>query len=140
MTQQAILCVDDEPMILMNLRDQLANHFGEQYDYEFAENAAEAWEVIDEMAEDGIILLAIICDWLMPEVKGDEFLIDVHQQYPSVIKILLTGQADPAAVDRLKKQTQLQAYLVKPWDRKNLLEILELKLRGAHAERFDCVC
>jgi predicted signal transduction protein with EAL and GGDEF domain len=49
MSNSAILCVDDEIIILESLREQLQRHFGDRYLYEVAESVEEAWEVIDEL-------------------------------------------------------------------------------------------
>ena len=42
--------------------------------------------------------IIIVSDWLMPGMKGDEFLIQVHQKFPHIVKVLLTGQADSEAI------------------------------------------
>jgi CheY-like chemotaxis protein len=130
MPKKAILCVDDERIILLSLRDQIKNHFGERYNYEFAESADEALEVIEELHEDGVKILIIVSDWLMPNMKGDEFLIQVHQRFPNIVKVLLTGQADDEAIERTRKYANLHRYLPKPWDEATLLEVLESGLEG----------
>jgi DNA-binding NtrC family response regulator len=89
MANSAILCVDDEMIILESLKEQLQRHFGDQFLYELAEGVDEAWAVIDELYAEGIRLLVIVSDWLMPGVKGDEFLVAVHQRYPSVMTVML---------------------------------------------------
>jgi DNA-binding NtrC family response regulator len=42
----------------------------------------------------------IVSDWLMPGMKGDDFLVEAHKRVPTVVKIMLSGQAEQAAVDR----------------------------------------
>jgi CheY-like chemotaxis protein len=116
----AILCVDDESTILDTLKEQLLRRFGNLYSYELAENAEEAWEVIEELDEDGVPVVVIVSDWLMPGIKGDEFLIQVHQQFPKMIKIMLTGQADPTAIARIQREAVLDAFLQKPWTEEQL--------------------
>jgi CheY-like chemotaxis protein len=133
MAKKAILCVDDERMILSCLRDQLTHHFGNSYTYEFAESGDEALEVIEELNAEGVDILIIVSDWLMPNMKGDEFLIKVHQQFPTIVTVLLTGQADNAAIERAQKYANLHRYLPKPWDKETLIEALESGL-GA----IDC--
>ncbi|MEM6434732.1 MAG: response regulator [Cyanobacteria bacterium P01_D01_bin.115] len=125
----AFLCVDDEIMILETLKEQLQRSFGEQYIYEMAENATEAWEIIDELYEAGIRLLVVVSDWLMPGIKGDEFLIQVHQKFPHIMTILLTGQADEEAIERSKQQAGLHACLRKPWQEAELVEMISHVLR-----------
>ena len=97
MAKPAILCVDDEKMILDSLKTQLKTNFGTRYLYEVAENAADAMEIIDELSEDGMdaIVIVIVSDWLMPGMKGDEFLIRIHEKYPNIVTVLLdTPHAD----------------------------------------------
>ena len=79
MKDKAILCVDDEKVVLDSLRDQLRAHFKDTVILEFAESSDEALEIIEELNEDEIKILLIISDWLMPGMKGDEFLIKIHQ-------------------------------------------------------------
>ncbi|GAA3926786.1 response regulator [Litoribacillus peritrichatus] len=115
MAKEYILCVDDDRTILMSLKAQLRHLFGTAYCYEVAQSAAEAWEIIDEIYDDGDHIAIVISDWLMPEMKGDEFLIGVHQKHPDIVKIMLTGQADPDAVQRTEEQANLECCLSKPW-------------------------
>jgi len=68
---KAILCVDDEILILLSLLRELKSFFGETFVYERATNANQAFKVIDELALEGIKLILIISDWLMPGIKGD---------------------------------------------------------------------
>ena len=124
MSKKAILCVDDEDIILTSLRDQLQSHFGDQYLYEFAENADEALEVIAELDKDGLQILIIVSDWLMPGMKGDEFLIRVHQQYPHIVTVMLTGQANEEAIERTRRDANLHRCLYKPWTEEELIETL----------------
>ena len=124
MPNKAILCVDDERMVLLSLRDQLHRHFGNRYICEFAESGDEALEVIEELNQDGVKILLIVSDWLMPNMKGDEFLIKVHQQFPKILTVLLTGQASEEAIERTQKYANLHRYIPKPWDEKTLIEAL----------------
>lgn len=125
MSDRAILCVDDESIVLLSLRDQISRYFGDRYRYEFAESVDEAWEVMEELNLDAIRVLVIVSDWLMPGVKGDEFLIQVHQRFPNIVTVLLTGQADELAIDRTRKFANLYAYIPKPWDEKILISVIQ---------------
>jgi CheY-like chemotaxis protein len=125
MSKPVILCVDDEVVVLNSLKIQLKNEFGDAYLYEVAESADEALEIIEEIEDENKAIIVIVSDWLMPGIKGDEFLIRVHQQYPNVVKVLLTGQADEAAIERAKTQANLHSCLHKPWDGKDLIETIK---------------
>ncbi|HAO19432.1 MAG: hypothetical protein BWK80_30960 [Desulfobacteraceae bacterium IS3] len=124
MGKKAILCVDDEKMILTCLRDQLRNSFGNKYEYEFAESGDEALEVIEELSENGLEILIIVSDWLMPDMKGDELLVRVHRKFPGIVKVMLTGHANQEAIERAKKEANLHSCLYKPWSEEELIETL----------------
>jgi CheY-like chemotaxis protein len=129
MSKPAILCVDDEKIILTSLTRQLKQVFADNYIYEMAESADEAIEIIEELSNDNINVMVIVSDWLMPGMKGDEFLIRVHQKFPNVVKILLTGQADQTAIERATNEANLHSYLAKPWSEKELIESIESGLK-----------
>jgi DNA-binding NtrC family response regulator len=116
-------------IILESLKEQLQRHFGDQFLYELAEGVDEAWAVIDELYAEGIRLLVIVSDWLMPGVKGDEFLVAVHQRYPSVMTVMLTGQAEETAVERACQEANLFACLRKPWTETELVDVIETALK-----------
>jgi len=124
MNKKVILCVDDEPMILESLEIQLRAHFGDRFLYESAESAKEAIEVIEDLVGNGLRLLVIVSDWLMPGVRGDEFLIEVNERFPGIIKVLLTGQADDAAIQRAWEMAQIHRCLAKPWSPEELFETI----------------
>jgi CheY-like chemotaxis protein len=125
LVSKAILCVDDERIVLVSLRDQISKHFGDRYRYEVAESADEAWEVIEELSDEDIKLLIIVSDWLMPGMRGDEFLMQVHARFPDIVTVLLTGHADEAAIARARQYANLHAYIAKPWTEENLISIIQ---------------
>jgi CheY-like chemotaxis protein len=124
-----ILCVDDEVIVLESLKREIKENFANSFLYEMAENAFDALEIIEELQEDNVGLIIILSDWLMPGMKGDEFLINVHKKYPNIIKILLTGQADDEAITRAKKFANLHRCLHKPWNGKELIETIESSIK-----------
>ncbi|NES70635.1 MAG: response regulator [Okeania sp. SIO2D1] len=128
MCDTAILCVDDEMPILKVLKEQLQRCFGNKYIYEVAQSAEEAWIVIDELEEEDIKILAIVSDWLMPNVKGDVFLTQVHQRFPNIVTVMLTGQADEVAIERARQQANLYACIHKPWTEEQLQQIITTAL------------
>lgn len=132
MSDAAILCVDDEVSVLQALKQQLKRLFGSQYVYEVAESAEEAWDVIDELAQEEIEILIIVSDWLMPNVRGDEFLIQVHERFPKVVTVMLTGQADAEAIDRARQQANLYACIYKPWTDEDLRHVVSAVLTDAN--------
>ncbi|MFM9266938.1 response regulator [Tychonema sp. BBK16] len=128
MSKPVILCVDDERMVLDSLRMQLSTAFGTVYKYEAAEDAYEALDLIEELDYKKISVIVIISDWLMPGIKGDDFLIRVHERFPKIIKIMLTGQVDQVAIERAEKKANLYRCLLKPWSETELLETIKSAL------------
>lgn len=129
MSKPIILCVDDEQVILNSLKTQLKKAFDNTYFYEMAESADEALELLDEFDEDGIPVIIIVSDWLMPGIKGDEFLIQVHQKYPKIVKVMLTGQANEDAIARAKQYANLHQCIAKPWEREELIGAIKSGLQ-----------
>jgi len=119
-----IICVDDDRTILMSLRAQLRHWYREQYIIEIAESAEEGLELLQELIEDGEQIRAVISDWLMPGMKGDEFLIRVHQHFPELTKIMLTGHADPDAIRRTEQEAHLTCCINKPWTQEDFYNAL----------------
>ncbi|MDQ7015547.1 MAG: response regulator [Gammaproteobacteria bacterium] len=116
-----LLCVDDERMVLDALKTQLKTAFGNQYLIEAAESAEEGLEILDEMRDEGCQPLVVISDWLMPGMKGDVFLREAKSRFPSVVKIMLSGQADPVAVEQAWENGGLDSFIIKPWDIDDLI-------------------
>jgi len=130
MEKGVLMCVDDEVIVLTALKDQLRRAYGSDFVVEVAESAEEALELLDELSEQGHTVLVIVSDWLMPGMKGDEFLVQAHQRFPTVVKIMLSGHAEQSAVDRVRRDAGLHEFLSKPWNAAELVESINLGLRG----------
>ncbi|MGE0083256.1 MAG: response regulator [Desulfococcaceae bacterium] len=125
MSKPTILCVDDEKFILETLKKQIRYIFADKYRYEVAESAEEGWEVIEELSVERPIQCLIFSDYLMPDVRGDEFLIQVHQKYPEIIAVMLTGQVDPHTLGQLREKLPLHRCIHKPWSLQDIIEAVE---------------
>ena len=124
--EKAIVCVDDEKIVLNSLQAMLSRNLGSDYVYEFAESAEEAIEVISELADEGYQLEAVISDWLMPGMKGDEFLSKVHEKFPHITKVLLTGHVDSSVIKRLETDNREGIHCIfKPWQDGNIIEVIK---------------
>ena len=120
----AILCVDDESIILVTLKQELRLRFKDEFIYETARGAGEALEIIDDLAHDGIEVRAILSDWLMPGIKGDEFLRTVHRRFPEIKSVIVTGHNDLEKLADLDA-TGLVGVLHKPWKNEDLIKAVE---------------
>ncbi len=120
MSKPAIICVDDENVVLLSLRDQLTEYLGTEYLIETAESGSEALEIIAELTAENIEVPLVISDQIMPGMTGDQLLTAVHEQHPDTLNILLTGQADTDAVGRAVNNSGLYHYIPKPWEKQAL--------------------
>ena len=74
MSNPTILCVDDERNVLLSIRTQLMRYFPD-FMIEIAESAEEALEVVEDLIDSGHELPLVIADQIMPNMRGDQFLI-----------------------------------------------------------------
>ena len=120
MSELAILCIDDEPTILNSIEMELKQAIGNDYLIEFAESGEEALEICEELLEEKHKLALVISDCMMPGMKGDEVLRQIHTRSPKTRKIMLTGQANLDAVSRAIRYAKLYRYIPKPWQPEDL--------------------
>lgn len=115
MAESVILVVDDEKVVLDTLTQELDHHFGAAVSVETAESVEESWELLEKLVAEGAQVLVVVSDWLMPGTKGDQFLADLRVRFPNIGRILLTGQADPAALERARTAASVHRVIFKPW-------------------------
>jgi CheY-like chemotaxis protein len=120
----AIVCVDDEALILYSLERELANLDGRRYNIELAENGPEALEIFNELINEGYDVPVVISDYIMPGMKGDELLKKIHQISPATLTVLLTGQAVLEGVTNAINHANLFKYIEKPWYKEELRTIV----------------
>ncbi|MCG8366123.1 MAG: response regulator, partial [Pseudanabaenales cyanobacterium] len=116
MGKGTIVCVDDQRLVLISLRDQLTRLLAGDFDIELAESGEEALELFAELEQAQVEIPLVICDQLMPKMSGDELLTRIHRKYPKTLKILLTGQVSLKAVVNAINSANLYRYIAKPWD------------------------
>ena len=116
MSRPAIICVDDEKFVLSSLKAELKQFFGEEYQIETAEGGLEALDILRELLDENNDVPVIIADYIMPDIKGDDLLEQVHGISPKTLKVMLTGQAGPDAVGNAVNKARLYRYIAKPWD------------------------
>ena len=134
MNKLTILCVDDERNILLMLRNQLM-HFFSDCKIEIAESGDEALEVIEEILSNGGDVALVIADQIMPKMKGDEFLIELHHRHPEILKVMLTGQANVEDIGNVVNRGKLYRFISKPWNETDLRLTVAEALRRYEQEK-----
>ena len=120
MSKPYVICVDDESTVLDSLKIELKKALQDQCIIETAESGQEALELFNELLEENSDIALIISDQIMPDIRGDELLRQIHQQSPSTLKIMLTGQADLKAIANAIQHANLYRYISKPWQPEDL--------------------
>lgn len=115
-------------LVLVALKAQLREAFGDQHIIEVAQSGVEGLEILDELVVQGHIPLVVISDWLMPGMKGDVFLMEARKRFPYVITVMLSGQVDETALRQLREQACLHHFIEKPWDCDNLIRCIKNEL------------
>ena len=128
--KQAIICVDDEDIILEALKDQLGPFFENHFLIETSTTAEEALEIYDELIQNDYEVPVVISDYLMPGMRGDEFLIKIHERNPNILKILLTGHANIEGITNAINNANLYRFIPKPWDRDDLILTVREAIRS----------
>ena len=124
-----LLLVDDEPDLLDGLRLRLR-----KYDFEVmtATSGAAALELFDAHSFD-----AVVSDQQMPGMSGSEFLAEVHNRWPSTVRVILTGQASLDATIAAINDAHVFRFLTKPCSAAELADCLEagLATRAVEADQ-----
>ncbi|RLJ21008.1 hypothetical protein DJ030_05615 [bacterium endosymbiont of Escarpia laminata] len=114
-----LLLVDDESSILSSLQRLFR---GAVYEVHTAGGGVEALQLLAEKPID-----VIVSDMRMPGMSGLEFLTNVESLYPDVMRIVLSGYAEPESVIDVVNKAKIYSYVHKPWDD------LDLKLKVTNA-------
>jgi putative nucleotidyltransferase with HDIG domain len=119
-----ILFVDDEQHILDGLED-LLRKYRHQLEMVFATSGAEALEELAKAPFD-----VIVSDMRMSRMDGAMLLQKVKQEYPGVVRIVLSGHADRDAI--FMALPVAHQFLAKPCDTDYLKNVIEqaCRLRG----------
>ncbi len=120
-----ILFVDDEKRVLNAMRGL----FRREYELFLASSGADALNIASENDID-----VIVADQRMPEMTGIEVLSRMRKQSPRTVRILLTGYADPSAIEGSINEGEVFRFLSKPCPPKLLRETLSLAIEAAETK------
>lgn len=134
MNERYIVCVDDEAIITVSLKQELRAAFP-SCKVESALSAAEALELIEELLADGDEPAVLVTDERMPGMNGHELMVEARKLVPDLYSILLTGYTDIEALAVAINQAGLFRYIKKPWDRSDLALAVGKALSLYEAER-----
>ena len=116
----SILFVDDEVNILNSLRRGLLE---EEYYCHFADSAANAIKILENEK-----IHVLVTDMKMPGMNGLELLKHVEHNYPSMIKLVLSGYTQLPQILVTINQVDIFNFITKPWSNDELTVILRKAL------------
>ena len=102
-----ILYVDDEKDNLLAFKAVFRRH----YHIHLAEGGEEALRLLEENPID-----LVVSDQIMPHMTGVELLEKVKDEYPDLIRIVLTGYSDMQAIIDAINKGQIYHYMNKPYN------------------------
>lgn len=120
MSKPVIVCVDDEPSVLESLKIELKRVLNDSCLIETAEGGEEALDLLKELQEEEYEVALVLADYIMPDIKGDELLREIHARSPHTLNIMISGQADLEAVSNAIREAKLFRYIAKPWQSNDL--------------------
>jgi adenylate cyclase len=120
MKKPVIICVDDEITVLDSLRRELSEALEDNFEIETAVGGIEALELVEDLLDESCDIAIVIADYIMPDLKGDEVLKQIHQRSPKTITIMLTGQASLEGITNAINSAKLYRYIAKPWQAEEL--------------------
>lgn len=115
-----ILYVDDERYNLTTF----TSTFRKRYTIFSALSGKDAIEILKKENID-----IIITDQRMPEMTGLQFLEAVLHEFPSPVRMILTGFSDIEAITNAINNGSVLRYITKPWNEDELKQIIEMGVR-----------
>jgi signal transduction histidine kinase len=80
---------------------------------------------------------ALITDQRMPDMSGHELLVKVKQLYPEMVRVVITAYSDIDPILAAVNEGLVARYIIKPWDRGELEQILLWSLEAFSKGRAD---
>ena len=129
MEKRTVLFVDDEEKILKSLKRDLMN---EPYSTLFAESGKESLEILQREQ-----IQVIVVDMRMPEMTGLELLKMVKEEYPHIIRVVLSGYTDIDTLLRAINEGEILRFICKPWSSEEFKTIIRqaIEYYDIHSER-----
>lgn len=135
MSKPAIICVDDEPIVLESLKIELKQVLGDSCLIETAESGPEALELFEELQTDQYEVAVVLADQIMPGMRGDELLEQIHSLSPQTLNIMITGHADLDTLSEVLRTARLYRYIAKPWQSDDLRTTVLDAIQSYHYTR-----
>jgi DNA-binding NarL/FixJ family response regulator len=128
MKRPQVLLVDDEPEVISAIKEAL---FHELYEIVGVGDPLEALRILASKPFD-----VVVADEKMPNMGGAEFLSVVRRDFPTTVRIILTGHASVGSAVRAINEGSVYRYLLKPFPASALGEIIRQGLSEQQASEL----
>ncbi|MBI5508021.1 MAG: response regulator [Deltaproteobacteria bacterium] len=132
--------IDRKAALIVYVDDDSGNRlvfehtFGEAFWVQTASSGAEALKILGSQK-----VAVLITDQRMPELSGNELLEIARQRHPEIVRMVITAYSDLDPILRSVNDGLVARYVIKPWDRTQIEEMLAwgletYELGSLHAE------
>lgn len=118
-TGPLVLYVDDERANRVVFAKSFENHFRVKV-------AASGQDALDVLATEEVAV--VLTDQRMPGMTGEDLLRQVKKLHPDVVRVVITAHADIEPILAAINEGLVARYIVKPWDRTELEQLLRWAL------------
>lgn len=108
-----VLVVDDE----VRSQDALRRTLDEDFSVFTASSAEEARSLLERQP-----VSVILCDQRMPGMSGVNFLKEVREHWPEIVRIVISGYTDSEDIIAGINEAGIYQYILKPWSPDDLVE------------------
>ena len=120
-----VMVVDDEPLN----RDLLRRALLFDYDVEEAPDVGAALEVFEDADR---LVAVLVCDHMMPGLKGTDLVRTVSARWPTTVSVLLTGYQDLPEIQQARRDGVVFEVVAKPCPAPDIKQVVERALAEHH--------
>lgn len=111
-----VLIVDDEPEVVASIQSALHK---EPYEIMSASSGEEGLRILDEQPVD-----VVVCDDVIPDMKGVDFLAESQKRHPKVLRVMLSSGTDGDALIEAVNTAGIYRFVAKPVQAAQLAKVL----------------
>lgn len=108
-----VLFLDDEEIVINGIRELFMK---EPYEIFATTKVADARAALAKYK-----IKVVVSDYRMPDITGIDFLREVKEQYPDMVKILFTAYTDFSVAEEAINVREVSRFISKPWNAAELI-------------------
>lgn len=119
-----IAILDDHQIVIDGLKLLLSSH----KQFEIVAESTNGFAMLDILENCKVDIL--LTDVMMPQIDGFEVAMRVKAQFPEIKVVALTMNGEGMLIDKMLETAEIQGYLLKTIDKKELVTALETIHKG----------